>query len=192
MEKTIHWFSKNHVAANFVMLLVLLAGFTTWFKLKKEVFPNISLDAVLVQVPFPNATPEEVEDGILLPVEDAIADVDGVKRVTSTAMESMGTVTVEVETGYDVREVMTDVKTQVDAISNLPEEAEKAIIEEARLDMQVMSVAVSADVDEKTLRQIGEVVRDGLLDYQPAAPTKDLAGAKERLMRMLRGVPNIT
>ena len=192
MEKTIHWFSKNHVAANFVMLLVLLAGFTTWFKLKKEVFPNISLDAVLVQVPFPNATPEEVEDGVLLPVEDAIADVDGVKRVTSTAMESMGTVTVEVETGYDVREVMTDVKTQVDAISNLPEEAEKAIIEEARLDMQVMSVAVSADVDEKTLRQIGEVVRDGLLDYQPAAPTKDLAGAKERLMRMLRGVPNIT
>ena len=88
MEKTIHWFSKNHVAANFVMLLVLLAGFTTWFKLKKEVFPNISLDEVLVQVPFPNATPEEVEDGVLLPVEDAIADVDGVKRVTSTAMES--------------------------------------------------------------------------------------------------------
>lgn len=192
MEKAIHWFSKNHVAANFVMLLVLLAGFTTWFKLKKEVFPNVSLDAVLIQVPFPNATPEEVEDGILLPVEDAIADVDGIKRVTSTAMESMGAVTVEVETGYDVREVMTDVKTKVDAITNLPEEAEKATIEEARLDMQVMSVAVSADVDEKTLRQIGERVRDGLLDYQPAPPTKDFAGMKDGIMRMLRGVPKIT
>ena len=59
MQKAIHWFSKNHVAANFVMLLVLLAGFSTWFKLRKEVFPNISLDAVLIQVPFPNATPED-------------------------------------------------------------------------------------------------------------------------------------
>ncbi|MGB2350111.1 MAG: efflux RND transporter permease subunit, partial [Akkermansiaceae bacterium] len=95
MQKAIQWFSKNHVAANFIMVLVILAGTTTWFKLKKEVFPNISLDAVRIQVPFPNATPEEVEDGILLPLEDAIADVDGVKRVTSTAMESMGAVTVE-------------------------------------------------------------------------------------------------
>ncbi|MBT7958847.1 MAG: efflux RND transporter permease subunit, partial [Akkermansiaceae bacterium] len=114
MQKAIHWFSKNHVTANFIMLLVLLAGFTTWFKLRKEVFPNIALDAVLIQVPFPNATPEEVEDGIILPVEDAIADVDGIKRVTATAMESMGAVTVEVENGYDVREVMSDLKTKVD------------------------------------------------------------------------------
>ena len=192
MENAIRWFSKNHVAANFVMLLVLLAGFTTWFKLKKEVFPDISLDAVLIQVPFPNATPEDVEDGIILPVEDAITDVDGVKRVTSTAMESMGAITVEVESGYDVRAVMTDVKTQVDAITNFPENAEKATIEEARLNTQVMSVAVSADVDEKTLRGIGEVVRDGLLDYQPAPPAKGVVGVFDRLMRMLRGVPNIT
>lgn len=192
MEKAIHWFSKNHVAANFVMLLVLLAGFSTWFKLRKEVFPNITLDAVLIQVPFPNATPEEVEDGIILPIEDAVADVDGVKRVTATAMESMGAVTVEVETGYDVREVMSDLKTKVDAITNFPEKAEKPTLEEARLDIQVMSVAVSADVDEKTLRQIGEVVRDGLLDYKPPEPGKDFAGAKEKMMRMLRGAPKIT
>ncbi len=87
MKNTIKWFSKNHVSANFVMLLVLLMGFSTWFKLKKEVFPSLGLDAVLIQVPFPNATPEEVEDGIILPIEDAIADVDGIKRVTATAME---------------------------------------------------------------------------------------------------------
>ena len=192
MQKAIHWFSKNHVAANFVMLLVLLAGFSTWFKLKKEVFPNIALDAVLIQVPFPNATPEEVEDGIILPIEDAIADVDGIKRVTATAMESMGAVTVEVENGYDVREVMSDLKTKVDAITNFPDKAEKPTLEEAQLDIQVMSVAVSADVDEKTLRQIGEVVRDGLLDYKPSDPGKNSNGTKERFMRMLRGVPKIT
>jgi len=192
MQKAIHWFSKNHVTANFIMLLVLLAGFTTWFKLRKEVFPNIALDAVLIQVPFPNATPEEVEDGIILPVEDAIADVDGIKRVTATAMESMGAVTVEVENGYDVREVMSDLKTKVDAITNFPEKAEKVTLEEARLDMQVMSVAVSANVDEKTLREIGGIVRDGLLDYKPSEPVGGLAGGKEKMMRMLRGTPKIT
>lgn len=188
MQKAIQWFSKNHVAANFLMLIVMLAGFTTWFKLKKEVFPNISLDAVLIQVPFPNATPEEVEDGILLVVEDAIADVDGIKRVTSTAAESMGAVTVEVETGYDVRDVMSDLKTKVDAITNFPEESEKPTLEEARLDMQVMSIAVSADADEKTMRQIGEIVRDGLLDYR--APEPD--DFRSRIDRMLRGEPRIT
>ncbi|MCP5536558.1 MAG: efflux RND transporter permease subunit [Akkermansiaceae bacterium] len=192
MQKAIHWFSKNHVAANFLMVLVLLTGFTTWFQLKKEVFPNISLDAVVIQVPFPNATPEEVEDGILLPLEDAIADVDGVKRVTSTAAESMGACTVEVETGYNVREVMSDLKTKVDAITSFPEKAEKPVLEELRLDMQVMSIAVSADVDEKTLREIGELVRDGLLDYQAGPPPEGAAGAKGKMMRMLRGTPKIT
>ncbi len=170
------------------MLLVMLAGITTWFKLKKEVFPNISLDAVLVQVPFPNATPEEVEDGILLPLEDAIADVDGVKRVTSTATESMGAVTVEVETGYEVRDVMGDLKSKVDAISNFPENSEKPILEEARLDMQVMSIAVSADADEKTMRELGEIVRDGLLDYKAPQPV----GMGAKINRMLRGEPKIT
>lgn len=192
MQKAIHWFSKNHVTANFLMLLVLLAGFSTWFTIRKEVFPNISLDAIAIQVPFPNATPEEVEDGIVLPIEDAIADVDGIKRMTASAMQSIGTVTVEVENGYDVRDVMSDLKTKVDAITNFPEKAEKPILEEVRLDHQVMSIAVSSDVDEKALREIGEMVRDGLLDYQPAPPGRDFAGAKEGALRMLRGVPKIT
>ena len=192
MKNIIKWFSENHVSANFVMLLVLIAGFSAWFNIKKEVFPNISLDAVLIQVPFPNATPDEVESGILLPLEDAVSDVDGIKRITSTATESMGALTAEVENGYDVREVMSDLKTQVDAISNFPENAEKPILEEAKIDIQVMSIAVSADVDEKTLRQFGEKVRDGLLDYKPKEPEKSIQGVKEGMLRILRGTPKIT
>ncbi len=188
MQKAIQWFSQNHVTANLLMLLVMLAGFATWFKIKKEVLPNVSLDAVVIQVPFPNATPEEVEDGVILPIEDAIAEVDGVKRVSASAMQSMGAVTVEIANGYDLRDVMTDLKTKVDGIANFPENAEKPILEEARLDRQVMSIAVSADVDEKTLREIGEIVRDGLLDYQALPPQ----GMGEKILRALRGEPKIT
>ena len=63
MEKAIQWFTRNHVAGNFLMLAVLLAGFTTWFKLKKEIFPETAIDAVAVRLPYPNATPEEVKNG---------------------------------------------------------------------------------------------------------------------------------
>ncbi|MGJ8673856.1 efflux RND transporter permease subunit [Rubritalea sp.] len=184
----IKWFSRNHVAGNFLMLVILLAGVSTWFKLKKEVFPETSLDAVTVSVPFPNATPEEVEDGILLPLEDAVADIDGVKRYTATATEGLGVMTVEVETGYELRSVMDDVKSRVDAINIFPLEAEKPIVEELLLSYQVMSVAVSADADEKTLRHMAEIVRDGLLNYQ--APAAD--GFLGKLDQYFRGKPDIT
>lgn len=188
MEGMIKWFSRNHVAGNFLMLVILLAGVSTWFQLRKEVFPETSLDAVTVSVPFPNATPEEVEDGILLPLEDAIADVTGVKRYSSTAAESIGSVIVEVETGYDLRKVMDDVKSRVDAINNFPEQAEKPVVEELLLTYQVMSVAVSADADEKTLREMAQTVRDGLLNYQAPKPE----GFLDKLDLALRGKPEIT
>jgi multidrug efflux pump subunit AcrB len=186
----IKWFSENHVAANFLMLLVLLAGFTTWFKLKKEIFPETSLDAVIVQVPYPNATAEEVETGVVLKLEDAISDLDGIKRYSSTSTESMGVMTVEVDSGYDVRAVMDDVKSAVDGISEFPENAEKAVIKEAIITAQVLSIAISADkdTDEKTLRKMAETVRDGLLNYRAEDPEGMIEGAN----RFLGSEPMIT
>jgi len=171
MGKVIKWFSENHVAANFLMLVVLLAGFSTWFKLEKEIFPETALDAILVQVPYPNATAEEVEDGVVMKLEEAVAEnVEGVKRYTTTSNENMGMMTVEVENGYEVRSVMSDVKSAIDAIAELPENAEKPIVSEAILASQVLSIAISADTDEKTLRSVAEIVREGLLNYK--APEK--------------------
>lgn len=188
MGKMIKWFSENHVAANFLMLLVLLAGFSTWFKLKKEIFPETSLDAVIVQVPYPNATAEEVEAGVVLKLEDVISDLDGIKRYSSTSQENMGAMTVEVDSGYDVRSVMDDVKSAVDGISEFPENAEKPIIKEAIITAQVLSIAISADADERTLRKMAETVRDGLLNYQAEEPQ----GFIEGLNWMLGGEPKIT
>ncbi len=184
----IKWFSENHVAANFLMLLVLLAGLSTWFKLKKEIFPETSLDAVIVQVPYPNATAEEVETGVVLKLEDAISDLDGIKRYSSTSTENMGAMTVEVDSGYDVRSVMDDVKSAVDGISEFPENAEKPIIKEAIITAQVLSIAISADTDERTLRKMAETVRDGLLNYRPEEPK----GLMDGLNRMLGSNPKIT
>ena len=92
----VKWFARNHVAGNFLMLVVLLAGFSTWFTLKKEIFPEISIDAVSVRIPYPNATPEETERGVVVPVEEAIADLQGIKKIRGTASQNVGVVLVEV------------------------------------------------------------------------------------------------
>lgn len=187
MEKAIKWFSGNHVAANFLMLAVLLAGFTTWFQLRKEVFPETSFDAVTISVPYPNATPEEVNNGIIIPIEEAIADIEGMKKVTSTSSRNAGAVTVQVETGYETRNVMDDLKTRVDAIDNFAENAERPILEEVIVNRQILSLAISADTDERSLREYAEFVKDGLLSYEQ----KEVKGLSNKFQKFLRGKPSI-
>lgn len=183
MESLIQWFCRNHVAANFSMVVILILGITTWGTLKKEIFPETAIDAFSISVPFPNATPEEVERGVVVPIEEAIQGVDGIKRITSSCTSGVGTVVVEVENRYDVRNVMTDAKTRIDAIQNLAEEAEEPVIEELLIKSQVLSIAVSAKTGESSLRSLAERVRDDLLVFQsPKSRTRiaqvTLAGAR--------------
>ena len=188
MEQMIKWFSRNHVAGNFLMMAVMIAGFTTWFSLKKEIFPEIAIDAVAVNIPYPNATPEEAERGVCIPVEEAIADLQGIKKISSTASQNSGTVVIEVENGYDVRDIMNDVKSRVDAIDNFPLEAEKPVLEAVLIKAPVMSVTLTADTDETTLRKLAEQVRDDLLTYQ--APKAD--NFADLISHAVRGKPTIS
>ncbi len=184
----VKWFTRNHVAGNFMMLVVLLAGFTTWFKLKKEIFPDIAIDAVSVSIPYPNATPEEAERGVVIPVEEAIADLQGIKKIRGTGAQNIGSVMVEVETGYNVRSVMSDVKSRVDAIENFPEEAETPVLEEILIKNPVMSITLTAYTDEATMRKIAERVRDDLLTYE--APKAN--SISTFFARIFGGVPKIS
>ena len=166
MEGIIGWFSKNHVAANFLMLLVVVLGVMTWPKLKKEIFPETSVDTVHVRVPFPNATPEEVEKGIIIPIEESIQDLDGIEAIRSSASQGIASIQIEVALGYKVRDLMDDVKTRIDAITNFSEQAEEPVLEEMILKSQVLSLAVSADASEAALRDLADKMRTALLNYQ--------------------------
>lgn len=184
----VKWFTRNHVAGNFLMLIVMVAGLVTWFKVKKEIFPEIAIDAVLVSLPYPNATPEETERGVVVPVEEAIADLQGIKKIRSTASQNIGTVMIEAETGFDVRDLMSDVKSRVDAIENFPEEAETPVLEEILVKNPVMSVTLTADADETTMRKLAEQVRDDLLAYK----AKPASGFSEFMARTFGGEPSIS
>jgi len=156
------WFASNHVAANLLMLIIIVAGLISIFSAKLEVFPELSLDMLTITVPYLGASPEDVEEGVCLRIEESIAAVDGIKRMTSSAGEGAGMTLVEVEEYADATEVLDDIKAEVDTIITFPEETEKPVISEIKTRHQVITVVVFGDVPEKTLRVLAEQVRDDL------------------------------
>ena len=162
MRRLIAWFADNGVAANLLMAVIVVAGLLTVAGLKREVFPEFSSEMISIAVPYPGAAPEEVEEGIVLRVEEAIQDLEGIEEINSTAAENAGTVMVEVEPGFDVQKLLGDVKARIDAIDTFPAEAEEPVIQELLLRRQVINVAVHGAADERTLKEIAERVRDDL------------------------------
>ena len=159
----IAWMARNSVAANILMVILLGGGFLAATKIKQEFLPNAELDLVRIGIPYPGASPAEVEQAILLAVEEAVRGIDGVKKVTSTANEGSGSVMIEVIPSYDVYRVTDDVRNEVDRIRTLPIDAENPNIQAIKVKRSVMDVIVAADVPENVLRELTEQVRDRLL-----------------------------
>lgn len=162
MRGVIGWFARNGVAANLLMLFIVVWGVLAVTGMPIEVFPSMETQSVMVTVPYLGAAPEEVEQGVCLRVEEAVQDLEGVDTVRSTAAEGVGTVVIELESGADTREVLDEVKSRIDAITTFPEETEKPIIQEALIRRRVITVAVYGDVEERPLKAVAEQVREGL------------------------------
>ncbi|MBS1262233.1 MAG: Multidrug resistance protein MdtB [Calditrichaeota bacterium] len=159
----IAYMASNHVAANMLMIVLLVGGLITTFSLKQEVFPEFDMDMVRVTVVYPGATPSEVEEAVVRPIELAVSGIDNVKRVRSSAAESAGAVILETIEGADANQVLQDVKSEVDRIQTFPEEAEKPVIALMSNRMEVMLLAVYGTAGERALTEQAERVRDDLL-----------------------------
>ena len=171
----IGWMASNSVAANLLMLVFLLGGLAMIPRLRQEVFPEFDLDRVAVSVAYPGASPEEVEQGILLVVEEAIRSVDGVKRVESTGNEGMASVMAEVMLSADTGEVMQDIKSAVDRIVTFPEEAERPVVSAVRNRSRVLTLLIYGDQSPRTLKSLGDEARDALIQ-RPEISVVELAG----------------
>jgi len=165
MHGIIEWFTKNHVAANLLMLLIVgMGAYATLYKTPLEVFPAFELDIVNVSVVLPAATPGEVEESISIRIEEALFDLDGIEQVTSYSSESVSQVQVEIKSGYEPRDLMNDIKSRVDAINTFPSAAERPVVNLVQMNREVISVTISGDLSEKELRILGEQSRDELLN----------------------------
>ncbi len=177
MKGAIRWMAHNHVAANLLMLLLVVGGLIRARSTKQEIFPEISLDQIRVSVAYPGAGPEEVEEGILLKIEDNLTGVDGIKEIRSQAREGVGTVTAELTAGENADRVLQDIRSEVDRITTFPEDAEEPVISKLLNRREVISVVVYGDVSERALREQIETVREDLL-AMPEITQVDLAGVR--------------
>lgn len=162
MKGIVAWFADNHVAANLLMFLLLIAGGITALTMKLEVFPETNLDMIVVSTVYPGASPSEVEEGILRPLEEAVAGLTGIKKLDSLAREGYGSITIEVIKDWDLKALLDEVKSAVDRTTTLPEEAEQPIVREIVRSAEVIKVAVYGDVSEQTLKEVAERLKDDL------------------------------
>ncbi|WP_115717057.1 efflux RND transporter permease subunit [Gallaecimonas mangrovi] len=159
----IAWFTRNSVAANLLMLLVICLGLAAFGNLRKEAFPPLPPSKVTVSVSYPSGSAKQAEEGIAMKVEDALEGVSGIKRVTSKSTGSGVTVTIEKTSDYDLATLLTDVKTKVDAISNFPADAEKPVIEKAQREDHAIWLTLYGDTDQHTLQSLAERIKRSLL-----------------------------
>ena len=175
----IGWFVRNPVAANLLMLVLLVGGAVSASNLRAQVFPTITPGTVVVTVPYPGATPAEVEEGITRRVEEAVLGIDGVKRVNSLASENVGTITIETSDFADRRTVKDDVESAVDRISQFPpENAEQPIVAAPKPTGGVLTLAVVGDVGERALRETAQRIERDLIS-QPRISLVSLEGARD-------------
>ena len=163
----IAFFARNGVAANLLMAAIVISGLVTlWMrKIPIEVFPESESRMISVSVPYRGATPEEVEETIVVRIEEAIANVEGIEEMLSTANSSGGTVTVEVDDDYDRQLVLNEIEARIDAIPDFPpNNAERPTVRIAESSRWVISVVLSGDLTEMDLRLLGETVRDELMN----------------------------
>ena len=167
----------NPVAANMLMILLLAGGLLASLMIPRELFPEFSVDIITVSVPFPGASPAEVESSVCLPIEDKLEGLDGVKEMISTSRESFGTVMLEIETGADIRKVLDDVKSKVEQVS-FPSEVEDYEVVEMTLKRHVIHLAVTGDAPEATLKAIAEEIRDEIR-LLPKVSQVSVSGTRE-------------
>ncbi|MCZ6642916.1 MAG: efflux RND transporter permease subunit [Gammaproteobacteria bacterium] len=162
MNGLINWFANNHIAANLMMILIILAGLAAIPGMPQKSFPDIEVSVITVTVPYLGAAPEEVEQGVCIRIEEQLEGIEGLKEIRSTANEGLCSVQVELFENADTSRALDDVKNRVDAIDTFPEETEKPIVTLITRERSVMDVAITGPTDERTLKVLGQQVRDDI------------------------------
>lgn len=184
MRSLIQWSVRNSPAMNTLMMSAIVVGTLCLMQMRREVFPEFDLEIILVSVPYPGASPDEVEEGICQKIEEAVRSIEGIKYQTSIAQEGSGFVVLELESSVkDVQKVLNEVRSEVDRIPSFPLLAEEREVKQITMRQPVITVGVVGPDEEGPeaelrLREVAERIRDDLLQ-QPAVSQATLVGARE-------------
>lgn len=159
----IAWFASNPVAANLLMLLLLAAGIASAFTIRKQTTPDFELNTISVRVPYLGAAPQEVEEGVVVKIEEAIQDIPGIDEISSRSAEGLGTVTITAGPDTNVDELLREAKVRVDAISTFPALAERPVIYKNEVPIPVLFLSIYGDLDEYARKTQAQNLRDELM-----------------------------
>ncbi len=163
MKKVIAYFIKYHVAVNVIILAFFIFGILGALSLKSSFFPLVDSKNILINIAYPGASPQEIEEGVVLKIEDNLKGLEGVERVTSTSRENSGSINVEIEKGRDIDFMLLEVKNAVDRVPTFPSQMEPLIVSKLDAVRQTITFAISGEqVPLATLKQIGRQVENDL------------------------------
>ncbi len=172
------WMIRNRVTPNLLMIVLMLGGLYMSSKITREVFPAFELDKITIRIAYPGASPEEVEQGIILAVEEGISTIEGIKEINSSAGEGSATIRAELSDSTKSQKVLQDIQQEVDRISTFPVDAEDPVISLDAIKRQVLRLNIFGDVGERSLRESVEQVRDRLLQHKGITQV-DIRGGRD-------------
>ncbi len=179
MNSLIAYWAKNPIAANMLMVAILIAGFFGFERVEREVFPSADFNGATISVAWPGAGPQEIEEQIILRIEEAISGIDGIKHIDSQAQENVATVNVEGQNTGDATRLLNDIKNRVDGISTLPVDAFPPVVSQWRNEEGAMFIALYGDMPERDLTRLAREIKDDLAALPGGSPLVNLWGARK-------------
>ena len=158
-EGIIGWFVRNSVAANLLLITIIVLGIMSLGELRKEAFPSMAPDRVTISVSYDSGDPQQAEEGIAIKIEEALESIAGIDAITSTSNANGSTVVVEKNNDYPLATLFTDIKTKVDAINSFPADADNPVIEKATMQDHALWVQLYGDADRATFQELAEKLK---------------------------------
>ena len=160
MKSIITWFVDNSVAANLLMMILVIGGLMTIPQLRQEEFPQIDLEMISISVIYRGGAPEEVEEGVCIRLEEALEGTENVHKMTANASEGSCSMTLELESGTDTAQALNDIKSKVDGINTFPVQTERPIVSLLTMRSNVIEIAVSGNTDERSIKTVAQQLRE--------------------------------
>jgi multidrug efflux pump subunit AcrB len=179
MNSLIAWWAKNPIAANLLMISLVIAGVFGFFRIEREVFPSADFNGAIISVAWPGASPQEIEEQIILRIEEAVSGIDGIKHIDSTANENAAFINIEGNDTIDAARFINDIKNRVDGISTLPRDSFPPVVSQWRNQNGAVFMALYGDMEERELTRLARQLRDELSQLPNGSPLVDLWGARQ-------------
>ena len=177
----IAWFARNSVAANLLMVFIIIMGIASFLTIQRQMFPNIEINYITINANYPGASPQEIEESIFIKIEESIKDITEIKRTVSRAFRGSGTVSLEIETKAELTDVLDKVKLRIDGIATFPAGMEPVNVSQVEFQQDVIEMPLVGNLPLAELKKIAKEIEDELLQLgnvslvQMSAPDDEIA-----------------